>query len=171
MNLTVIGRTVLHSGKLFQENAENSFWSRSVLNVHFKKHFCSIQREDGAFWMCYKDWIELFSSFDVCLLPSKFSESRSGPCFDAESVVNGVFEEDQPVIKVKMSVGAKRNVFLQCLFDCNIEFAKTNQFISIDLKDENEEYIKPILPNKYEELDPPRNPESNQGSNQGQIRV
>ena len=104
--------------------------------------------------MCYKDWIELFSSFDVCLLPSKFSESRSGPCFDAESVVNGVFEEDQPVIRVKMSVGAKRNVFLQCLLDCNIEFAKTNQFISVDLKDENEEYIKPILPNKYEELDP-----------------
>ena len=81
--------------------------------------------------MCYKDWIELFSSFDVCLLPSKFSESRSGPCFDAESVANGVFEEDQPVIKVKMSVGAKRNVFLQCLLDCNIEFAKTNQFISL----------------------------------------
>ena len=101
--------------------------------------------------MCYKDWIELFSSFDVCLLPSKFSESRSGPCFDAESVVNGIFEEDQPVIRVKMSVGAKRNVFLQCLLDCNIEFAKTNQFISVDLKDENEEYIKPILPNKYEE--------------------
>ena len=119
--------------------------------------------------MCYKDWIELFSSFDVCLLPSKFSECRSGPCFDAESVVNGVFEEDQPVIKVKMSVGAKRNVFLQCLFDCNIEFAKTNQFISVDLKDENEEYIKPILPNKYEELDPPKNSDSNQGSNQGQI--
>ena len=101
--------------------------------------------------MCYKDWIELFSSFDVCLLPSKFSESRSGPCFDAESVVNGIFEEDQPVIRVKMSVGAKRKVFLQCLLDCNIEFAKTNQFISVDLKDENEEYIKPILPNKYEE--------------------
>ena len=117
--------------------------------------------------MCYKDWIELFSSFDVCLLPSKFSESRSGPCFDAESVVNGVFDEDQPVIKVKMSVGAKRNVFLQCLFDCNIEFAKTNQFISVDLKDENEEYIKPILPNKYKELDPPRNPKSHCGSNQG----
>ena len=57
------------------------------------------------------------------------------------------------MIKVKMSVGAKRNIFLQCLLDCNIEFAKTNQFISVDLKDENEEYIKPILPNKYEELD------------------
>ena len=107
--------------------------------------------------MCYKDWIELFSSFDVCLLPSKFSESRSGPCFDGESVVNGVFEEDQPVIKAKMSVGAKRNVFLQCLLDCNIEFAKTNQFISVDVKDENEEYIRPILPNKYEELDTPGN--------------
>ena len=87
--------------------------------------------------MCYKDWVELFGCFDVCLLPSKMS--RSGPCFDAESVVNGVFEEDLPVKKIKMSVGAKRNVFLQCLFDCTIEFAKTNQFISVDLKDGNEE--------------------------------
>ena len=114
--------------------------------------------------MCYKDWIELFSSFDVCLLPSKFSESRSGPCFDAESVVNGVFEEDQPKIKIKMSVGAKRNVFLQCLFDCDIE---AEQDISVDLRDENQEYIKPILPNDYKELDPLRNPKSHCGSNQG----
>ena len=112
--------------------------------------------------MCYKDWVELFSRFDVCLLPTKFS--RSGPCFDAESVVNGVFEEDQPVIKVKMSVGAKRNVFLQCLFDCNI---KPKPRILVNLKDENEEYIKPILPNDYEELDPPRYPKSHCGSKQG----
>ena len=90
--------------------------------------------------------------------------SRSGPCFGAESVVNGVFEEDQPVIKVKMSVGAKRNVFLQCLFDCDIE---TDQDILVNLKDENEEYIKPILPNDYKELDPPRNPKSHCRSNQG----
>ena len=112
--------------------------------------------------MCYKDWVELFSSFDVCLLPSKLS--RSGPCFDAESVVNGVFEEDLPVKKVKMSVGAKRNVFLQCLFDCDI---KPKPDILVNLKDENEEYIKPILPNDYKELDPSRNPKSYCGSNQG----
>ena len=112
--------------------------------------------------MCYKDWVELFTSFDVCLLPSKLS--RSGPCFDAESIVNGVFEEDQPIIKVKMSVSAKRNVFLQCLLDCDI---KPKPRISVDLRDENEEYIKPILPNDYKELDPLRNPKSHCGSNQG----
>ena len=41
-----------------------------------------VKREDGAFWMCYKDWVTLFSSFDVCLLPTFYSPETQGPTFE-----------------------------------------------------------------------------------------
>ena len=51
-----------------------------------------VQRQDGAFWMCYKDWVNMFSSFDVCLLPTEFSERKNGPIFPHECTVRGNFE-------------------------------------------------------------------------------
>ena len=51
-----------------------------------------VQRQDGAFWMCYKDWVNMFSSFDVCLLPTEFSERKNGPIFPHECQVRGNFE-------------------------------------------------------------------------------
>ena len=51
-----------------------------------------VQRQDGAFWMCYKDWVNMFSSFDVCLLPTEFSERKNGPIFPHECCVRGNFQ-------------------------------------------------------------------------------
>ena len=54
--------------------------------------------------MCYKDWVDKFSSFDVCLLPTHFSETKNGPVFTHESTAHGKFAVDAPKIKVLMSV-------------------------------------------------------------------
>ena len=72
-----------------------------------KREKMHIQREDGAFWMCYKDWVNLFTSFDVCLLPTHFDEAKNGPRFDNESSLRGRFEED-PNIELKLIVTQRR---------------------------------------------------------------
>ena len=51
-----------------------------------------MQRDDGAFWICYQDWVENFSAFDVCVLPTKFSDDKKGPSFEHEHHVSGHFE-------------------------------------------------------------------------------
>lgn len=113
-----------------------------------KREKLNVQREDGAFWMCYKDWVNMFSSFDVCLLPSQFDEKKRGPRFEDESGLRGKFADD-PKIKLKIVVTQKRNVYIQCLLDCGIAAAKAEQFICINLKDQNEEMVIPRLPNDF----------------------
>jgi len=112
-----------------------------------KREKLNVQREDGAFWMCYKDYVNLFSSFDVCLLPSLFNEKKKGPIFENESGVRGKFADDEfDEIKLKIIVTEKRNVYLQCLLDVGI---MDDCDVCINLKDENGEFVIPRLPNNY----------------------
>ena len=57
--------------------------------------------------------------------------------------------ETDPQIHVNLNVEQKRNVFIQCLLDCNIETAKEDQFLRFRLLDEECESIAPVLPNNY----------------------
>jgi len=108
-----------------------------------------VTRQDGAFWMCYKDWVNMFSSFDVCLLPTEFSERKNGPIFPHECCVRGNFEEGTPKIKVKLQVTAKTNVYVQTLLDCCVGEAKSEQFMMVNFKDGDGNLISPRLPNNY----------------------
>ena len=116
--------------------------------------------------MCYKDWVNMFSSFDVCLLPTEFSERKNGPIFPHESCVRGNFEvtifrisfslasttitqEGTPKIKVKLQVTAKTNVYVQTLLDCCVGEAKSEQFMMVNFKDGDGNLISPRLPNNY----------------------
>ena len=75
----------------------------------------------------FKDYVNLFSSFDVCLLPNHYVEKKKGPIFDFESSLRGKFDGENPTIKLAMNVTEKRNVYLQCLLDCGIAAAKQEQ--------------------------------------------
>ena len=50
---------------------------------------------------------------------------------------------------IKLTVHQKRNVYLQTLIDCNIAYAKDEQFLCFNLINQDEEYIYPRLPNNY----------------------
>lgn len=113
--------------------------------------------------MCYKDWVNMFSSFDVCLLPTEFSERKNGPIFPHECCVRGHFEviicsffktninikDGTPKIKVKLQVAAKTNVYVQTLLDCCVGEAKSEQFMMVNFKDSDGNLISPRLPNNY----------------------
>ena len=67
----------------------------------------------------------MFSSFDVCLLPTEFSERKKGPIFPNERTVRGAFADGTPKIKVQMSIAKKTNVYCQILMDCCVGEAKS----------------------------------------------
>ena len=151
-----------HSGQLIELVNIRNPWGQGEFNGDWSDQSekwdtisssrCSqllVDREDGAFWMCYKDWVNLFSSFDVCLLPSHYSELNDGPYFEHEHCTNGVFNENNPKIVIKLSVWTKRNIYVQTLLDCNIAYAKEEQFLVVNMLDGNGEYIYPRLPNDY----------------------
>ena len=67
----------------------------------------------------------MFSSFDVCLLPTEFSEKKKGPIFPNEKTVRGAFADGTPKVKVQMSIAKKTNVYCQILMDCCVGEAKS----------------------------------------------
>ena len=67
----------------------------------------------------------MFSSFDVCLLPTEFSEKKKGPIFPNERTVRGAFADGTPKVKVQMSIAKKTNVYCQILMDCCVGEAKS----------------------------------------------
>ena len=67
----------------------------------------------------------MFSSFDVCLLPTEFSEKKRGPIFPNEKTVRGAFADGTPKVKVQMSIAKKTNVYCQILMDCCVGEAKS----------------------------------------------
>ena len=66
-----------------------------------------------------------------------------------QDTVSGVFTEDEPRIVLTLTVNNKRNVYIQALLDCNISYAKDEQFLCVNLIDTNQEYVLPRLPNDY----------------------
>ena len=84
--------------------------------------------------MCYKDWVNSFSSFDVCLLPTEFSEKKNGPIFKHQNVVQGKFKSDEPTVQVRMKVSQKTNIYIQTLLDVCIGEAKSDQFLIFNVK-------------------------------------
>lgn len=114
-----------------------------------RKEQLLVKRQDGAFWMCFKDWVNMFSSFDVCLLPTEFSEKKKGPIFPNERTVRGAFADGTPKIKVQMSIAKKTNVYCQILMDCCVGEAKSEQFLMVNIKDCDNNFVKPRLPNNY----------------------
>lgn len=114
-----------------------------------RKEQLLVKRQDGAFWMCFKDWVNMFSSFDVCLLPTEFSEKKKGPIFPNEKIVRGAFVDGTPKIKVQMSITKKTNVYCQILMDCCVGEAKSEQFLMVNIKDCDNSFVKPRLPNNY----------------------
>lgn len=50
--------------------------------------------DDGAFWMCYKDYVSIFTNYDVCLLPTKITDEERGPCFHNEKRLRGTFQDE-----------------------------------------------------------------------------
>ena len=66
----------------------------------------------------------MFSSFDLCLLPTHMSEKK-GPIFRYESIARGAFAVGTPKIKVQISIAKKTDVYCQILMDCCISVAKS----------------------------------------------
>ena len=100
-----------------------------------------VKRTDGAFWMCFKDWVKyvirfifkfffmiypfsMFSSFDFCLLPTQMCKKK-GPNFRSESIVRGEFPVGTPEVTVQMSIAQKTDVYCQILMECCCSIAGT----------------------------------------------
>ena len=77
------------------------------------------------------------------------SEVKDGPNFEYEHCSSGSFSSDNPKFVVKLTVASKKNVYIQTLLDCNIAYAKDEQFLSVNLLDVDGEYLYPRLPNDY----------------------
>ena len=73
----------------------------------------------------------MFSSFDVCLLPTHISEKK-GLIFPYESIVRGAFDVGTPEIKVQMSIAKKTDVYCQILMDCCISEIKSEEGFQTD---------------------------------------
>ena len=88
-NSKAIGMIRARSGT-WSHVSTNEFGYHYLTNLADRRKQLLVKRDDGAFWMCFKDWVDKFSTFDICLLPTEFSEN--GPKFTDEVNVSGVFQ-------------------------------------------------------------------------------
>lgn len=103
------------------------------------------KRVDGAFWMCFKDWVQSFDYVDFCLLPDVFSEKKNGPTFRHERAVRGIFQHENTNVEIQMSVSETSNVYCQTLMDCSLK-ENPKPYICFAVKDNQDDFVQPRLP-------------------------
>jgi len=112
-----------------------------------KRKELQVQRDDGAFWICYQDWVNNFTTFGACILPDKFNY-ENGPSFNHEHRVSGYFQKSTYEVKFKLQVHADTCVLLQILLDDLREEDKEQQ-VRVKLlvsNDAGRSDVRPTLP-------------------------
>lgn len=150
----------------FQVSRNNNDRYYFGLYLAEKRKELLVQRDDGAFWICYEDWVTYFGAYDICVLPTKFSDGKKGPSFEHEHRVSGCFQvsfvcssfsylrtaiiqEGNYEVNIKLQVNAETFVVLQVLLDC-LTKEDTIQNVMLLIKDANGSYLRPALPTKFD---------------------
>ena len=120
----------------------------------------------------FSDWVTIFDSFDICHIPSSSHPDTEEPCFHREERCTGQFGPNTTITfqerfdhlsknskiddfetKIKLKVGARRNIFLQTLLDTRASYISNFCCSKLILKDSKGKIIRPRLPLQVDSFD------------------
>ena len=119
-------------------------WS-NIVKRDREEMFSVTESANPSFWMSFADWVTHMDYFDICALPTKLSDSGE-PYHSVEKRRSGFFQGHSDTVKLKLSIGARRNIFVQTLLDTPASYSMSPFCCKLLVKDRLGKIIRPRLP-------------------------